>query len=78
MGWIIGLVASGITGDGKMGETSCKRRKSSTANTLSDSKDIDNVKQFSLVSVMAATNNFSDENKIGQGGFGPVYKVIII
>ncbi|WJZ91055.1 hypothetical protein VitviT2T_010164 [Vitis vinifera] len=61
-------------GDGKMGETSCKRRKSSTANTLSDSKDIDNVKQFSLVSVMAATNNFSDENKIGKGGFGPVYK----
>ena len=70
MGWIIGLVASGITGDGKKGETSCKRRKSSTA------KDIDNVKQFSLVSVMAATNNFSDENKIGKGGFGPVYKVI--
>ncbi|XP_034690509.1 G-type lectin S-receptor-like serine/threonine-protein kinase At1g61420 [Vitis riparia] len=61
-------------GDGKMGETSCKRRKSSTANALSDSKDIDKVKQFSLVSVMAATNNFSDENKIGKGGFGPVYK----
>ncbi|XP_016723439.2 cysteine-rich receptor-like protein kinase 10 [Gossypium hirsutum] len=25
----------------------------------------------------AATNHFSDENKLGQGGFGPVYKVII-
>lgn len=22
-----------------------------------------------------ATNNFSDDNKLGQGGFGPVYKV---
>ena len=25
---------------------------------------------------MAATNGFSSENKLGQGGFGPVYKVI--
>ncbi|KAJ9537851.1 hypothetical protein OSB04_030584 [Centaurea solstitialis] len=29
---------------------------------------------FSLVSILAATNDFSVENKIGQGGFGPVYK----
>ncbi|XP_019076788.1 G-type lectin S-receptor-like serine/threonine-protein kinase CES101 isoform X1 [Vitis vinifera] len=43
----------------------------------SDSEDIDSVKQFSLVSVMAATNNFSDENKLGKGGFGPVYKGIL-
>ncbi|XP_058072824.1 cysteine-rich receptor-like protein kinase 10 [Magnolia sinica] len=27
-----------------------------------------------LVTIQAATNNFSDENKLGQGGFGPVYK----
>jgi hypothetical protein len=26
------------------------------------------------VSVSAATNNFSDANKLGEGGFGPVYK----
>jgi hypothetical protein len=26
------------------------------------------------VSVSAATNNFSDVNKLGEGGFGPVYK----
>ena len=24
---------------------------------------------------MAATNDFSSENKLGEGGFGPVYKV---
>lgn len=29
---------------------------------------------FNFVSVSAATNNFSDANKLGEGGFGPVYK----
>ncbi|KAI7742567.1 hypothetical protein M8C21_011601 [Ambrosia artemisiifolia] len=29
---------------------------------------------FSFASIMAATCNFSPENKLGQGGFGPVYK----
>ncbi|XP_077224197.1 cysteine-rich receptor-like protein kinase 10 isoform X1 [Tasmannia lanceolata] len=27
--------------------------------------------------IQQATNNFSDENKLGQGGFGPVYKGIL-
>jgi hypothetical protein len=27
--------------------------------------------------VAAATDNFSEENKLGQGGFGLVYKVSI-
>lgn len=31
---------------------------------------------FSLVTVMNATDNFCCENKLGEGGFGPVYKVI--
>ncbi|EHA8589192.1 hypothetical protein COCNU_scaffold008462G000040 [Cocos nucifera] len=30
---------------------------------------------FDLGTIIAATNNFSIENKLGQGGFGPVYKV---
>ena len=30
---------------------------------------------FSFSSVSAATDNFSIENKLGEGGFGPVYKV---
>ena len=30
---------------------------------------------FSLKSVSAATDNFSDANKLGEGGFGLVYNV---
>ena len=30
---------------------------------------------FDLASIHVATNYFSDSNKLGQGGFGPVYKV---
>ncbi|XP_034697796.1 cysteine-rich receptor-like protein kinase 10 [Vitis riparia] len=29
---------------------------------------------FNLTTILAATNNFSDYNKLGEGGFGPVYK----
>ncbi|KAL6654906.1 hypothetical protein ACP70R_008371 [Stipagrostis hirtigluma subsp. patula] len=29
---------------------------------------------YEFSEVLGATNNFSDENKLGQGGFGPVYK----
>ncbi|KAJ4718601.1 Receptor-like serine/threonine-protein kinase [Melia azedarach] len=33
---------------------------------------------FSFSSVSAATNNFSDTNKLGEGGFGPVYKGVLL
>uniref|UniRef100_A0A2N9J0Z6 Cysteine-rich receptor-like protein kinase 10 n=1 Tax=Fagus sylvatica TaxID=28930 RepID=A0A2N9J0Z6_FAGSY len=32
---------------------------------------------FDLASIQVATNNFCDSNKLGQGGFGPVYKGIL-
>jgi len=32
---------------------------------------------FNFSCMSSATNNFSEENKLGQGGFGPVYKVNI-
>ncbi|XP_050248116.1 G-type lectin S-receptor-like serine/threonine-protein kinase At4g03230 isoform X6 [Quercus robur] len=38
-----------------------------------DEKGID-VPFYDLESIRVATNNFSDENKLGQGGYGPVYK----
>lgn len=30
---------------------------------------------FDLSNIVKATNNFSSGNKLGEGGFGPVYKV---
>lgn len=30
---------------------------------------------FDLVTLKEATDDFSEANKLGQGGFGPVYKV---
>ncbi|KAI5555772.1 hypothetical protein BDE02_19G106400 [Populus trichocarpa] len=38
-----------------------------------DKKGID-VPFFDLDSILAATDNFSEANKLGRGGFGPVYK----
>jgi len=31
--------------------------------------------QFELATIKLATDNFSNENEIGKGGFGEVYKV---
>ncbi|XP_047942995.1 G-type lectin S-receptor-like serine/threonine-protein kinase At1g67520 [Salvia hispanica] len=32
------------------------------------------LKLFTYASIISATNNFSSNNKLGEGGFGPVYK----
>ncbi|KAJ9697293.1 hypothetical protein PVL29_009195 [Vitis rotundifolia] len=53
-----------------------------TSNSFGDSEDVDHdgkrgahdLVLFSFDSIVAATNNFSSENKLGEGGFGPVYK----
>lgn len=34
--------------------------------------------QYDFSTIREATDNFSIDNKLGQGGFGPVYKVIIL
>ncbi|KAJ4833178.1 hypothetical protein Tsubulata_016046 [Turnera subulata] len=49
--------------------TSCKRKKG----TVSENDDVE-VPMFDLDTISLATNNFSEANIIGAGGFGSVYK----
>lgn len=39
-------------------------------------KEDSDLSTFDLHVIAEATDNFSDTNKLGEGGFGPVYKVI--
>ncbi|PHU28815.1 hypothetical protein BC332_00908 [Capsicum chinense] len=39
-----------------------------------DGREVQDLKIFSFGFILVATNNFSSENKLGEGGFGPVYK----
>ncbi|KAM0070208.1 putative protein kinase RLK-Pelle-LRR-VIII-1 family [Helianthus debilis subsp. tardiflorus] len=41
--------------------------------TERDGRKESDVIEFSFDAIVIATNDFSDENKLGQGGFGPVY-----
>jgi hypothetical protein len=41
-----------------------------------DKEDVQLSTIFDFSTISNATNHFSDDNKIGQGGFGPVYKVV--
>lgn len=38
-------------------------------------KDDMKLVQYSLQNIRDATNNFHEDNKLGEGGFGPVFKV---
>jgi hypothetical protein len=48
-----------------------------TDNSSSKEEDIEYFvsEQLNLVVIRAATKNFSAENKLGEGGFGEVFKV---
>ena len=54
---------------------SSDREASTSAKRNKDTGNVD-VTFFELSTVLAATDNFSTSKKLGQGGFGPVYKVI--
>ncbi|XP_044472363.1 L-type lectin-domain containing receptor kinase S.4-like isoform X2 [Mangifera indica] len=42
-----------------------------------DGKKGFNLKVFRVASIMLATNNFSSQSKLGEGGYGPVYKGLL-
>lgn len=50
----------------------------SSKNEYSSESNIDDLELplFDFVTVVMATEHFSDKNKLGEGGFGSVYKVI--
>ncbi|KAM7522749.1 hypothetical protein LguiA_012651 [Lonicera macranthoides] len=55
------------------------KKKQKKYDTVADENDGDEIitiqsLQFDLGTIKSATNNFADDNKIGQGGFGMVYK----
>ena len=43
---------------------------------LDENRRNSNLPLFDLRTIIATTDNFSISNKLGQGGFGPVYKVV--
>lgn len=46
---------------------------------MSRGKSSDHNQQvISFADISDATNCFSEENKLGEGGYGPVYKVLIL
>ena len=50
--------------------------------TCSSCKDVDEIGsveslQFNFDTIRVATDDFSEANKLGQGGFGAVYKVTL-
>ncbi|KAM6553153.1 hypothetical protein CsatB_013915 [Cannabis sativa] len=54
-----------------------KYPKNSAAAAGDFNSNIPNLRVFSLADVEAATEGFSVENKLGQGGYGPVYKGVL-
>ncbi|RDX66320.1 G-type lectin S-receptor-like serine/threonine-protein kinase, partial [Mucuna pruriens] len=48
--------------------------KSMTKENIERQLEDQDVPLFDLLTITTATNNFTLNNKIGQGGFGPVYK----
>ncbi|KAK9095757.1 hypothetical protein Sjap_021254 [Stephania japonica] len=60
-------------GDGKASQENPLLQLRTTSSS-EDSEQHPDFQLFSFGSLSSATNDFSNENKLGEGGFGPVYK----
>lgn len=43
--------------------------------SMESQEDDTELSSFSLTKISKSTNDFANDNKLGEGGFGPVYKV---
>ncbi|MQM22503.1 hypothetical protein Taro_055556 [Colocasia esculenta] len=57
----------------------CRRKSKEEKLRMCDTREISTVESllFDLSTLRVATANFSDQNKLGQGGFGSVYKGLL-
>ncbi|XP_047152407.1 probable leucine-rich repeat receptor-like serine/threonine-protein kinase At3g14840 [Vigna umbellata] len=72
VGIVVAVVVVIILMFGRLWWKCCLRKKSSLEIELRGLELRTGV--FTLRQIKVATNNFAEENKIGEGGFGPVYK----
>ncbi|PON49898.1 Phosphorylase kinase, gamma catalytic subunit [Parasponia andersonii] len=78
---VTSVVVGVISGMILVGVCICKRRRSNERKEMkrvgeSQEEDLD-LPLFDLPTIRAATNSFSEKNKLGEGGFGPVYRGMI-
>ncbi|KAL1537955.1 putative leucine-rich repeat receptor-like serine/threonine-protein kinase [Salvia divinorum] len=75
-GIVIGVLSAVILVLGVLWWKGCLKRKDSMHDDL---KGLDlHTGTFTLRQIKAATNNFDPANKIGEGGFGPVFKGVLL
>ncbi|KAJ7948959.1 putative Receptor protein kinase [Quillaja saponaria] len=68
------VVPKGERTENKMLDLVTSDRSTNFTELQNDVKKGHELRVFSYSSIMEATNNLSLENKLGEGGFGPVYK----
>ena len=65
-----------------LGTEDSAKASNTTANNETEAGDfnrnVPNLRVYSLADIEAATEGFSIRNKLGEGGYGPVYKVTYV